>query len=109
MTESANAGPSEAAILAVDRPHPSLWTYYAVSLLAFPPLFPILILPRYFRYHTLRYGSQIQKTKNQARAAEMQRLAAHTATWVLPVFEILEAGAVLLFLLQLPVTFAGFV
>ncbi len=43
------------AILAIERPHPSLWTYYWMSLLVFPPLLPILILPAYFRYHTLRY------------------------------------------------------
>jgi len=44
-----------AAILAIERPHPSLFTYYWLSLLVVPPLFPILILPRYFRYHTMRY------------------------------------------------------
>lgn len=45
----------EAALLAIERPHPSLWTYYWMSLLVVPPLLPILILPAYFRYHTLRY------------------------------------------------------
>ncbi len=44
-----------AAILAIERPHPSLWTYYWVSLLVFPPALPLLILPAYFRYHTMRY------------------------------------------------------
>ncbi|MSU49942.1 MAG: PH domain-containing protein [Opitutus sp.] len=44
-----------AAILAIERPHPSLWTYYWLSLLIFPPLLPILILPMWFRYHTMRY------------------------------------------------------
>ena len=47
--------PDDAAILAIERPHPSLWTYYWLSLLAFPPLLPILILPLYFRYHSMRY------------------------------------------------------
>lgn len=45
----------EAAILAIERPHPSLWNYYLLSCLAFPPAFPFLVLPMYFRYHTLRY------------------------------------------------------
>ena len=44
-----------AAILAIERPHKNLFTYYVLSLLVFPPLLPILILPLYFRYHTMRY------------------------------------------------------
>lgn len=44
-----------AAILAIERPHRDLWTYYALACLAFPPAFPFLILPAYFRYHTMRY------------------------------------------------------
>ncbi len=50
-----NPPPPEADILAIERPHPSLFTYYWLSLLLFPPLLPILILPRWFRYHTMRY------------------------------------------------------
>jgi len=50
-----NPHPDEAAILAIERPHPSLWTYYLLSCLIVPPLFPILLLPMYFRYHTLKY------------------------------------------------------
>lgn len=46
---------SDAAILAIERPHKNLFTYYWVSLLVFPPLLPILILPVWFRYHTMRY------------------------------------------------------
>ncbi|MGH7944326.1 MAG: PH domain-containing protein [Opitutaceae bacterium] len=46
---------NDTAILAIKRPHPSLFTYYWVSLLIFPPLLPILILPVWFRYHTMRY------------------------------------------------------
>jgi putative membrane protein len=45
----------DAAILAIERPHRDLFTYYWVSLLVFPPLFPVLILPAWFRYHTMRY------------------------------------------------------
>jgi len=47
--------PDEAAILAIERPHKSLWTYYFLGCIAIPPLLPILILPAYFRYHTMRY------------------------------------------------------
>jgi uncharacterized protein len=46
---------NDAAILAIERPHPSLFTYYWVSLLVFPPLLPVLIVPAWFRYHTMRY------------------------------------------------------
>jgi uncharacterized protein len=45
----------EAAILAIERPDPALWTYYLLRLVIIPPLFPILVLPFYFRYHTMRY------------------------------------------------------
>ena len=51
MTPSSN----DAAILAIDRPHPSLFTYYWGCLLLFPPLLPVLIVPMWFRYHTMRY------------------------------------------------------
>ena len=45
----------DAAIFALARPHRDLFTYYCVSLLAVFPLLPVLILPAWFRYHTLRY------------------------------------------------------
>jgi uncharacterized membrane protein YdbT with pleckstrin-like domain len=45
----------EAAIFALERPHRDLLTYYILGCLVFPPLFPVLILPAYFRYHTMRY------------------------------------------------------
>lgn len=47
--------PDDDAIFALERPHPRLWTYSWLTLLAFPPALPFLILPRWFRYHTLRY------------------------------------------------------
>jgi len=47
--------PDDAAILAIARPHRSLWTYYWLSCLAIPPLFPILAPYYWFRYHTMRY------------------------------------------------------
>ena len=30
-------------------------SYYTLACLVFPPAFPFLILPAYFRYHTMRY------------------------------------------------------
>src|SRR3954467_15821444 len=50
-----NPRPDDTAILAIERPDHSLWTYYWLSLLVVFPLLPILILPAYFRYHTMRY------------------------------------------------------
>jgi membrane protein YdbS with pleckstrin-like domain len=47
--------PNDSAILAIERPHHDLWKYYWLSLLVVFPLLPILILPAYFRYHTMRY------------------------------------------------------
>lgn len=47
--------PNEESIYAIERPHKSLWHYYLLGCIAIPPLFPILILPAYFRYHTMRY------------------------------------------------------
>ena len=44
-----------AAILAIERPHPKLMTYYFICCLLALPLFPILIIPHFFRYHTMRY------------------------------------------------------
>ncbi|HEX2862423.1 MAG TPA: PH domain-containing protein [Lacunisphaera sp.] len=42
-------------IQSIERPDKSLWKYYLLSALAFPPAFPFLVLPLYFRYHTMRY------------------------------------------------------
>jgi membrane protein YdbS with pleckstrin-like domain len=50
-----NASPDTAAILRIERPDRSLWTYYLLSLLVFPPLLPLLVLPAWFRYHSMRY------------------------------------------------------
>ena len=43
------------AIQAIERPHPNLMKVYLLKALATTFLFPILIWPFYFRYHTLRY------------------------------------------------------
>src|SRR5688572_23868258 len=42
-------------IQAIERPDPSLLKYYLLSAVAFPPAFPFIALPLYFRYHTMRY------------------------------------------------------
>jgi putative membrane protein len=47
--------PDAAAIMAIERPDSALWTYYLLRCLVVPPLFPLLVLPSYFRYHTMRY------------------------------------------------------
>ncbi len=46
---------AEATVLAIERPHQDLWTYYLISSLAFLVFFPIAALVLWFRYHTLRY------------------------------------------------------
>ncbi len=51
MTES----PPDRQIQAIERPDRALMTYYLLSALVFPPLFPFVALPLYFRYHTMRY------------------------------------------------------
>lgn len=43
------------AVRKIQRPHARLLRYYVLTSLIFGPLFPIVFIPRYFRYHTLRY------------------------------------------------------
>ena len=45
----------ERTIFAIERPAPNLFTYYLLSSLVLGPLFFVLLIPLYFRYHTLRY------------------------------------------------------
>ncbi len=45
----------ESAIFAIERPAPVLLTYYVLASLLLGPLFLVLLVPLYFRYHTLRY------------------------------------------------------
>lgn len=42
-------------IQAIERPDRALWKYYILLSVMIPPAFPFLILPMYFRYHTMRY------------------------------------------------------
>ncbi len=55
-TGSEPAAPSAGGVLAIERPHPSLMTYYLLSALLAGPLFPFVLVPLYFRYHTMRYS-----------------------------------------------------
>ena len=48
-------GPREQRIRDVERPHARLLVYYFLSSLVLGPLFPVLLIPRFFRYQTLRY------------------------------------------------------
>jgi putative membrane protein len=45
----------EASVHAIERPSPKLMTLYLIQALMTLILFPIVIVPLYFRYHTLRY------------------------------------------------------
>jgi len=40
---------------AITRPHESLMTYYVLASLLAGPFFPFVLLPLYFRYHSMRY------------------------------------------------------
>ena len=42
-------------ITAIERPDSKLWSYYLISALVTGPLLPFVILPLWFRYHTMRY------------------------------------------------------
>lgn len=42
-------------VFQIERPHPKLMTYYFITCLLTGPLFPIFILPAFFRYKTMRY------------------------------------------------------
>lgn len=50
-----DSAPGLVVVEHLERPDGRLMTYYLLMAVAIPPLFPILILPLYFRYHTLRY------------------------------------------------------
>jgi len=39
----------------IQRPHRRLLSYYALTSLVLGPLFFVILIPRYFRFHTLRY------------------------------------------------------
>jgi putative membrane protein len=45
----------EGEAVGLRRPHRNLLVYYALQSLLLGPFFPVLLVPRYFKYHTLRY------------------------------------------------------
>lgn len=45
----------EAFIRSIERPHPNLMKLYFLQALCATVAFPFVIVPLYFRYHTLRY------------------------------------------------------
>ena len=50
-----NATPLPQQIMALERPHPALWTYYVICSLFTGPAVFVTLPYLYFRYHTLRY------------------------------------------------------
>ena len=46
----------EVFIRSIERPHPNLMKMYFLQALATLFAFPVVIVPLYFRYHTLRYS-----------------------------------------------------
>ena len=50
-----NATPLPQQIMSLERPHPSLWTYYVLCSLFTGPAIVFTLPYLYFRYHTLRY------------------------------------------------------
>ena len=47
---------AEATVLALEKPHKDLWTYYLISSLGYLLLFPIAALILWFKFRTLRYN-----------------------------------------------------
>lgn len=51
-----NAAAADGArILAIERPHRNLWTYYVLNALLILPAAPVLLPYLWFRYHSMRY------------------------------------------------------
>jgi putative membrane protein len=50
-----NAEPVPEKILALEQPHPALWTYYIICSIFTGPAIFVMLPYLYFRYHTLRY------------------------------------------------------
>jgi putative membrane protein len=53
MTDT--SAPKAGEAIGLRRPHPNLLVYYVLQSLLLGPLFPILLLPRWFKYRSLRY------------------------------------------------------
>ena len=78
MTEPPSAAAVEmsaedaAAVRAIERPAPALMTLYVLTALMSLCLFPIVIVPMYFRYHTLRYRIDDEGTILDAKTGEVK-------------------------------------
>ena len=46
---------ADATVLAIERPHKDLWTYYFITSFAYLFFFPFAALVLWFKYHTLKY------------------------------------------------------
>ncbi len=53
--EPSGRSPTESEIFALERPESSLLYYYAFRSILLGPFFFVLLIPLYFRYHTMRY------------------------------------------------------
>jgi putative membrane protein len=50
-----HAPPPESAAVGLREPHRNLLVYYVLQSLLLGPLFPVLLLPRFFKFRSLRY------------------------------------------------------
>ncbi len=55
LHRSVKPGPDEAAVLAIERPHPKLWIYYVLCCRVALPAAPVLLPLHWFRYPTMRH------------------------------------------------------
>lgn len=51
----ASVAETAARVRAITRPESKLLTLYVLQSLLIPPLFPVMVVVLYFRYHTMRY------------------------------------------------------
>jgi putative membrane protein len=54
-SEPSTASLSPDEIFRIERPDSSLMSYYVLASLMAGPFFPFVLVPLYFRYHTMRY------------------------------------------------------
>jgi len=54
-SDSEHASLTPAEIFVIERPDSSLMSYYVLASLVAGPFFPFVLLPLFFRYHTMRY------------------------------------------------------
>jgi putative membrane protein len=55
VKEAAHSEEQLRRVLAIERPHPNLMTYYVFASFLAGPFFPVLLVYLYFRYHTMRF------------------------------------------------------